>query len=257
LKEQYDEIYHLAAQSHVRVSFDNPVFTSDVTGIGTAVILESMRLLGGGKFYFAGSSEMFGSSPPPQNEQTPMIPQSPYGCSKVYGYNMTKNYREGYGLHACTGILFNHESPRRGETFVTRKISNAAARIKLGIQDNLVLGNLDAKRDWGYSPDFVKAMWMMLQADKPDDYVIATGETHTVREFLEKTFEYFDLNYKDYVKFDEKYLRPTEVDVLLGNPNKAKLILGWEPEVKFDELVEIMAKESYARNQVDPYLQTR
>jgi len=246
LKGEYDEIYHLAAQSHVKVSFDNPVFTSDVTGTGTAIILESIRLSGGGKFYFAGSSEMFGSSPPPQNEQTPMIPQSPYGCSKTYGYMMTRNYREGYGIHACTGILFNHESPRRGETFVTRKISNAAARIKLGLQNELRLGNLDAKRDWGYAPDFVRAMWMMLQND-PDDYVIATGESHTVKEFLEETFLYFGLDYREYVKFDERYLRPCEVDYLLGDATKAKEKLGWEPEVKFDQLVEIMAGEAYER----------
>jgi len=247
LRTSFDEIYHLAAQSHVRVSFDNPVFTNEVTGTGTAIILEAIRMSGNKntRFYFAGSSEMFGNAPSPQNEETPMIPQSPYGCAKCYGYWMTKNYREGYEMHCSTGILFNHESPRRGETFVTRKISQAAARIKLGLQKDITLGNIESYRDWGYAPDYVEAMWMMLQQDKPDDYVIATGEAHSVKEFLEETFMYFDLDYRDYLKFDDKYFRPTEVNYLWGDSTKAQKRLGWKPKVTFNELVNIMAKDAY------------
>jgi len=205
-KHSFDEIYHLAAQSHVRVSFDNPVFTSDVTGTGTAIILEALRCKGNKdtRFYFAASSELFGNSKPPHNELTQINPRSPYACAKVFGYWMTRNYRDGYGMHCSSGILFNHESPRRGETFVSRKITRAAARIKLGIQGKITLGNIDAYRDWGYAPDFVEAMWLMLQQDKPDDYVIATGEAHSVREFLEKAFGYVGFDYCNYLHFDEK-----------------------------------------------------
>ena len=247
LNGDFDEVYHLAAQSHVRVSFDNPVFTSEVTGTGTAIMLEAIRISKkkDTRFYFAGSSEMFGNEPSPQNEETPLAPCSPYGCAKVYGYWMTKNYREGYGMHCSTGILFNHESPRRGETFVTRKISRAAARISLGLQDKLKLGNITAYRDWGYAPDFVKAMWMMVQKDYADDYVIATGKSHSVKDYLEKTFSYFGLDYKKYVEFDKKYLRPNEVDYLRGDSTKARKELGWTPTVTFDNLVEIMAKDAY------------
>lgn len=249
-KYKFDEIYHLASQSHVRVSFDNPVFTSDVTGTATAIILEALRAKHDRKtrFYFAGSSELFGNASPPHNENTPISPRSPYGCAKSYGYWMVKNYREGYGLHASTGILFNHESPRRGQTFVTCKIAAAAARIKFGLQDKLYLGNLEAIRDWGYAPDYVEAMWLMLQQERPDDYVIATGTAHSVKEFLEAVFDYFQLDWKDYVEIDERYFRPTEVDYLRGEPHKAYQKLGWKPKVGFKELVEIMAVEAYAQN---------
>jgi len=243
----FDEIYHLASQSHVRVSFDNPVFTADVTGTATAIILEALRASQNKdtRFYYAGSSEIFGNARCPQDENTPISPRSPYGCAKSYGYWMVKNYREGYGLHASTGILFNHESPRRGETFVTNKIAKAAAKIKLGLQNMLYLGNLDSKRDWGYVPDFIEAMWMMLQQDKPGDYVIATGESHSVREFLELAFLYLDLDWTDYVEEHVKqYMRPTEVHHLLGDSRKAQRILGWEPKVYFDELVKIMVDEA-------------
>jgi len=240
---QPDEIYHLAAQSHVRVSFDIPEFTGDVTGIGTTRLLESIRRSGiKTKFYQASSSEMFGDAPPPQNEETPFRPRSPYSAAKVYAYWMVKNYREGYGMFSVNGILFNHESPRRGETFVTRKITRALARIKLGLQDKLYLGNLEAKRDWGYAPDFVEAMWLMLQQDKPDDYVIATGETHSVREFLEEAFRYAGLDWKKYVEIDRRYFRPLEVEFLQGDPSKAKKKLGWEPKVRFKDLVKIMVE---------------
>jgi GDPmannose 4,6-dehydratase len=240
---QPDEIYHLAAQSHVRVSFDMPEFTGDVTGIGTTRLLESIRRSGiKTKFYQASSSEMFGDAPPPQNEETPFRPRSPYSAAKVYAYWMVKNYREGYGMFSVNGILFNHESPRRGETFVTRKITRALARIKLGLQDKLYLGNLEAKRDWGYAPDFVEAMWLMLQQDKPDDYVIATGETHSVREFLEEAFRYAGLDWKKYVEIDKRYFRPLEVEFLQGDPSKAKKKLGWEPKVRFKDLVKIMVE---------------
>lgn len=238
---QPDEIYHLGAQSHVRVSFDMPEFTGDITGLGTTRLLEAIRRSGiKTRFYQASSSEMFGAAQPPQNEETPFMPRSPYGAAKVYAYWMVKNYREGYGMFAVNGILFNHESPRRGETFVTKKITRALARIKLGLQDKLYLGNLEAKRDWGYAPDFVEAMWLMLQQEQPDDYVIATGETHSVREFLNEAFEYAGLNWKDYVEVDPRYLRPLEVEFLQGDASKAKRKLNWGPKVRFKELVKIM-----------------
>ncbi len=236
-----DEIYNLAAQSHVRVSFDMPEYTGDISGLGMTRLLEAVRQSGiDTKVYQASSSEMFGNSPPPQNENTPFRPRSPYAAAKVYAYWMTVNYREAYNLFACNGILFNHESPRRGETFVTRKITIAAARIKLGVQDKLYLGNLDAKRDWGYAKDYVEAMWLMLQQDEPDDYVIATGETHSVRTFLEETFNYLNLNWRDHVEIDPKYFRPTEVDSLAGDSSKARKKLGWKPKVRFKELVKLM-----------------
>ncbi|MDI6765250.1 MAG: GDP-mannose 4,6-dehydratase [Bacteroidota bacterium] len=237
-----DEVYHLAAQSHVRVSFDIPEYTGDVSGIGTVRILEAIRETGiKTKFYQASSSEMFGMVREiPQKETTPFYPRSPYGCSKVYAYWITVNYRESYNIFACNGILFNHESPRRGETFVTRKITRALAHIKAGIQDSLYLGNLDAKRDWGYAKEFVEAMWLMMQQDIPDDYVIATGETHTVREFLEEAFSYAGLDWKKYVKIDRRYFRPAEVDVLIGDASKAKQKLGWQPKTTFKQLVRLM-----------------
>ena len=236
-----DEIYHLGAQSHVRVSFDMPEYTGDVTGLGTIRILEAMRRTGSAaKFYQASSSEMFGAAPPPQNESTLFEPQSPYAAAKVYAYYVVKNYRKAYGLFACNGILFNHESPRRGETFVTRKITRAATRIKLGLQDKLYLGNLEAKRDWGYAGDYVEAMWLMLQQHEPDDLVIATGETHSVREFAERVFDKLGMEYKKYVAVDQRYFRPTEVDVLLGDSSKAQKKLGWKPKVGFDGLVDMM-----------------
>jgi GDPmannose 4,6-dehydratase len=218
-----------------------PEFTGDVTGLGTTRMLEAIRRSGiRTRFYQASSSEMFGDSPPPQSEQTPFKPRSPYGAAKVYAYWMVRNYREGYGMFAVNGILFNHESSRRGETFVTRKITRALARIKYGLEDKLYLGNLEAKRDWGYAPDFVEAMWLMLQQDKPDDYVIATGETHSVREFLEVAFGYAGLDWKKYVEIDKRYLRPLEVEFLQGDASKAKRKLNWEPKVRFKELVRIM-----------------
>ena len=237
-----DEIYHLGAQSHVRVSFDIPEYTSDVTGVGTIRILEAMRETGiRPRFYQASSSEMFGKVQAiPQNEKTPFWPRSPYGVAKVFAFWATVNYRESYGLHASNGILFNHESPRRGETFVTRKISRAVAAIKRGLQKELFLGNLDAKRDWGYAPEYVEGMWRMLQRDEGDDFVLATNETHTVREFVEAAFGHVDLDWKQYVKHDERYERPAEVDLLIGDAAKAKKILQWEPKVRFYELVRIM-----------------
>lgn len=236
-----DEIYHLGAQSHVRVSFDMPEYTGDVTGLGTTRILEAIRRSGiKTRFYQASSSEMFGASPPPQNENTPFRPRSPYACAKVYAYWMTVNYRDGYGLFACNGILFNHESPRRGETFVTRKITRAIANILAGKQDKLYLGNLKAKRDWGYAPEYVEAMWLMLQQDEPDDYVIGTGEAHSVQEFVEEAFSYVDLDWRQYVEIDPRYYRPTEVEFLLADASKAREKLGWEPKVTFKELVRIM-----------------
>ena len=236
-----DEIYHLAAQSHVRVSFDMPEYTGDVTGLGTIRILEAVRKSGvNSRFYQASSSEMFGATKPPQNEETQFCPRSPYAAAKVYAYWITRNYREAYNIYACNGMLFNHESPRRGETFVTRKITRAVASIKAGKQRHLYLGNLEAKRDWGYAPEYVEAMWLMMQQKKADDYVIGTGETHSVREFLEEAFSYADMNYEEYVRIDERYFRPTEVDLLLSDPSKAKKYLGWEPKVKFNELVRIM-----------------
>lgn len=236
-----DEIYNLGAQSHVRVSFDMPEYTGDITGLGTLRLLEAIRKTGiKTKFYQASSSEMFGAAPPPQNESTPFQPRSPYAAAKVYSYHIVRNYRDAYNIFASNGILFNHESPRRGETFVTRKITRAAARIKLGLQDKLFLGNLDSKRDWGFAGDYVEAMWMMLQQDNPDDYVIATGETHSVQEFTQKVFAKLDLDWQKYVTIDPRYFRPTEVDILLGDPGKAFKNLGWKPRVGFEELIDIM-----------------
>ena len=239
---QPEEIYHLAAQSHVRVSFDIPEYTGDVTGLSTIRILEAIRQSQVGcRFYQASSSEMFGKvREVPQTEATPFYPRSPYGAAKVYAYWATVNYRESYGVFACNGILFNHESPRRGETFVTRKITRAAARIKAGLEEKLYLGNLDAKRDWGYAKEYVEAMWLMLQQDQADDYVIATGETHSVREFLEEAFSYLGLDWQEHVEIDPKYYRPAEVDLLVGDASKAKANLGWQPKTTFKELVRLM-----------------
>ena len=250
---QPDEIYHLAAQSHVRVSFDIPEYTGDVTGLGTIRILEAIRETGlKSKFYQASSSEMFGKVlETPQSELTPFYPRSPYGAAKVYAYWATVNYREAYGMFAANGILFNHESPRRGETFVTRKITRAVARIKANLQDKLYLGNLDAKRDWGYAKEYVEAMWLMLQQDKPEDYVIATGETHSVGEFLTEAFSYADLDWHDYVEMDPKYLRPSEVELLVGDASKARKALGWEPKVTFKDLVRLMVDADMALVTVD------
>ncbi|RRJ96416.1 GDP-mannose 4,6-dehydratase [Opitutaceae bacterium TAV4] len=239
-----DEIYNLAAQSHVRVSFDVPEYTGDVDGLGAQRILEAIRETGLVKkvrYYQASSSEMFGKvQQVPQTETTPFWPRSPYGCAKVYAYWLTVNYRESYNLHASNGILFNHESPRRGETFVTRKITRAATRIKMGLQDALYMGNLDAQRDWGYAKEYVEMMWLMLQQDKPDDYVVATNETHSVKEFIQETFDHLGLDWKKYVKYDARYERPAEVELLIGDPAKARKQLGWEPKVRFKELVKIM-----------------
>jgi GDP-mannose 4,6-dehydratase len=241
---QPDEIYNLGAQSHVRVSFDIPEYTGDVVGLGAVRILEAIREAGLVKkcrYYQASSSEMFGKvQEVPQTEKTPFWPRSPYGCAKMYAYWLTVNYRESYNLHASNGILFNHESPRRGETFVTRKITRAVGRIKMGLQDSLILGNLDAKRDWGYAKEYVEMMWMMLQQDEPDDYVVGTNETHSVREFCEVAFDRVGLDWQKYVKYDARYERPAEVDLLIGNPEKARKKLGWEPKVRFKELVSIM-----------------
>jgi GDPmannose 4,6-dehydratase len=238
-----DEVYNLGAQSHVRVSFDMPEYTGDITGLGTLRLLEAIRKSGiKTRFYQASSSEMFGAAPPPQNEGTPFQPQSPYGAAKVYAYYMVKNYRNAYKLFSCNGILFNHESPRRGETFVTRKITRAATRIKLGLQQKLYLGNLEAKRDWGFAGDYVEAMYLMLQHEQPDDYVIATGETYSVREFVERVFQKLDMDYRDHVEIDSKYFRPTEVDVLLGDSTKARKVLHWIPKVSFDQLVDMMVE---------------
>jgi len=239
---QPEEIYNLAAQSHVRVSFDIPEFTGDVTAIGTVRMLDAMRhVVPKARFYQASSSEMYGLvQEVPQKETTPFYPRSPYAAAKMYSHWITVNYRESYGLHATSGILFNHESPRRGETFVTRKITRAVARIKAGLQEKLFLGNLEAKRDWGYAPEYVEAMWRMLQQDKAEDYVVATGETHTVQEFLDVAFARAGLDPKKHVAFDERYLRPAEVDLLIGDASKAKKRLGWEPKVKFKQLAEIM-----------------
>jgi GDPmannose 4,6-dehydratase len=239
---QPDEVYNLGAQSHVRVSFDIPEYTADITGVGTIRILEAIREAGVvPRFYQASSSEMYGKvQEVPQTETTPFWPRSPYGAAKVFSYWATVNYRESYGLHASNGILFNHESPRRGETFVTRKISRAVSRIKLGSDEFLYLGNLEAKRDWGYAPEYVEGMWRILQQDEPDDYVLATNETHTVREFVELAFAHVGLDWKQHVRYDKRYERPAEVDLLIGNPAKAKQKLGWEPKVRFEELVQIM-----------------
>jgi GDPmannose 4,6-dehydratase len=236
-----DEIYHLGAQSHVRVSFDIPEYTGNVTALGTVRLLEAIRRSGHKiKFYQASSSEMFGAAIAPQSENTPFKPQSPYACAKVYAYWMVRNYRDGYGLFACNGILFNHESPRRGETFVTRKVTRALANILAGKQKKLYLGNLDAKRDWGFAPEYVEMMWLMLQQDKPDDYAVGTGESHSVKEFVKKAFEYVGLNWKKYVAIDKRYFRPNEVDFLKADITKAKKQLHWQPKIKFDSLVKIM-----------------
>jgi len=241
---QPDEIYNLAAQSHVRVSFDIPEYTADITGVGAGRILEAIIESGIGKkvrYYQASSSEMFGKVQEiPQKETTPLYPRSPYGCAKVFAHWLTVNYRESYDLFACSGILFNHESPRRGENFVTRKISLAAARIKKGLQNKLVLGNLDSKRDWGYAKEYVEGMWLMLQQDTPDDYVLATNETYTIKEFLEAAFKRVGLDWKNYVVFDKQYLRPAEVDLLIGDYSKAKAKLGWEPKTRMKALAELM-----------------
>lgn len=236
-----DEVYHLGAQSHVRVSFDSPEYTGNVTALGATRILEAIRRSGNAvKFYQASSSEMFGASPPPQNEETPYRSKSPYACAKVYAYWMTRNYREGYNMFACNGILFNHESPRRGETFVTRKITRGIARILAGKEKYLYLGNLDAKRDWGYAPEYVECMWKMLQNDEPEDFVVGTGETHSVRKFLEEVFAYAGLDVEAHVRIDPSYFRPTEVEVLVADYSKAKKKLNWNPKIKFEDLVKIM-----------------
>jgi GDPmannose 4,6-dehydratase len=237
-----DEIYNLGAQSHVKVSFEVPEYTAEITGVGVVRLLEAIRELGlsATRVYQASSSEMFGASPPPQNEETPFYPRSPYGCAKVYAYWIGVNYREAYGLHVSNGILFNHEGPRRGETFVTRKVTRAAARIKLGLQEKLYLGNLDAKRDWGYAKDYVEAMWLMLQQPEGDDYVIGTGVAHTVRELCERSFGHVGLDYREHVEMDPRYLRPTEVDHLLADPSKAERKLGWKARTTFGELVRRM-----------------
>lgn len=238
-----DEVYNLGAQSHVRVSFDAPLYTGDVTGLGSLRLLEAIRASGvATRIYQASSSEMFGAAPPPQNERTPFHPRSPYGCAKVFSYWSTVNYREAYGLFACNGILFNHESPRRGETFVTRKITRAVARIRAGLQDRLYLGNLDAVRDWGYAPEYVEAMWRMLQQDEPDDYVVATGQAVSVREFLDAAFEAGGLDQSRYVRYDPKYERPSEVDALIGDASKAREQLGWRPTVGWRELAALMVR---------------
>jgi GDPmannose 4,6-dehydratase len=243
-----DEVYNLAAQSHVRVSFDEPEYTGDTVGLGTTRLLEAIRITGvGSKFYQASSSEMFGATPPPQNEETPFYPRSPYGAAKLYSYWMTKNYREAYGIFACNGILFNHESERRGETFVTQKIATAAARIAQGKQKVLLMGNLDAVRDWGYAPEFVEGMWRMLQQDRPDDYVLATNTGYSVRDFLEFSFKHVKLDWKDFVVFDKKYLRPTEVESLQGDFSKANRILAWSPKTFTPDLATRMVE--YALNQ--------
>jgi len=236
-----DEVYNLGAQSHVRVSFDEPEYTGDTTAMGTTRLLEAIRMIGlDCRFYQASSSEMFGATPPPQTEDTPFYPRSPYGAAKVYSYWMTRNYREAYGMFAVNGILFNHESPRRGETFVTRKITRSVARIKAGLEDTLFMGNIDAARDWGYAPEYVEAMWRMLQHDEPSDFVVATGTSYTVRDFLQFAFDHAGLDWEKHVKFDDRYLRPTEVDSLIGDPAKAATLLGWKPQVLPPELARIM-----------------
>ena len=238
-----DEVYNLGAQSHVKVSFEVPEYTADVVACGTLRLLEAIRQIRlRSRFYQASSSEMFGGTPPPQAETSMFRPRSPYACAKVFGHNITVNYRESYGLHASCGILFNHESTRRGETFVTRKITRAVAHIKLGMQDKLYLGNLDARRDWGYAPDYVRAMWLILQQDRPDDYVIGTGEAHSVREFVEAAFSYVNLDWRDYVEIDPRYFRPAEVDCLLADASKAGAKLGWAPTTGFHELVRLMVE---------------
>lgn len=258
-KIQPDEVYNLGAQSHVRVSFDEPEFTGDVTGVGSTRLLEAVRLMSPqSKFYQASSSEMFGATPPPQNEDTPFYPRSPYGAAKVYSYWMTRNYREAYGMFAVNGILFNHESPRRGETFVTRKITRAVAKIAAGKQEKLYLGNLDAIRDWGYAPEYVEGMWRMLQADQPADYVLATGTACTVREFVQYSFDRVGLDWEKYVDFDERYLRPTEVDALIGDASKAESLLGWKAKTHAKALAELMvdADLEYLEHEGTPWIDT-
>ncbi len=250
---QPHEIYHLGAQSHVRVSFDTPENTGDVTGLGTTRILEAIKRSGVTcKFYQASSSEMFGNASPPQSEETAFYPRSPYGAAKVYAYWMTVNYREGTNLFACNGILFNHESPRRGETFVTRKISRAVAHIMAGKQKELYMGNLEAKRDWGFAPEYVEGMHNMLQMDTPEDYVLGTGDTHTVREFIEEAFGYVGLDWRDFVKEDPQYLRPTEVDILVSDPKKANTLLKWQPRISFKNLVRIMVDADMRKLGMEP-----
>ncbi|MFI5456873.1 MAG: GDP-mannose 4,6-dehydratase [Isosphaerales bacterium] len=254
-----EEVYNLGAQSHVRVSFDQPLYTADVVGLGTLRLLEATRHLHRSqavKFYQASSSEMFGSAPPPQGLETPFHPRSPYACAKLYAHCQTINYREAYDLFACTGILFNHESPRRGESFATRKVTLGAARIKEGLQKKLRMGNLEAKRDWGFAGDYVRAMWLMLQQDMPDDYVVATGETHSVRELLELAFALVELDYHDFIEFDPKYTRPSEVDVLLGDATKARVALGWCPEVDFRGLVGMMIEHDLELARREKYAKT-
>jgi GDPmannose 4,6-dehydratase len=242
-----NEIYNLGAQSHVKVSFETPEYTGDIVALGTLRLLEAIRHTGlDCRFYQASSSEMFGSTPPPQSETSPFHPRSPYACAKIFAHNITVNYRESYGLHASCGILFNHESPRRGETFVTRKITRAVARIKHGLQTRLYLGNLDARRDWGFAPDYVRAMWLMLQQEQPDDYVIGTGEAHTVREFVQLAFSSAGLDWQQYVEIDPQYFRPAEVDHLVADASKARRALGWEPSVDFNQLVRIMVEAELA-----------
>lgn len=255
---QPDEIYNLGAQSHVRVSFNIPEYTAEVTALGTIRLLEAIRELElRPRFYQASSSELFGSAPAPQSETTPFAPRSPYACAKAYAHHITQCYREAYGVFAVNGILFNHESPRRGETFVTRKITRAATRIKLGLQKKLYLGNLEARRDWGYAAEYVEAMWLMLQQESPEDLVIATGETHSVRDFLQEAFGLLDLRWQDYVEVDANYLRPAEVDVLCGDMRKAKKILKWEPQVRFQELVRIMVEADLELARAEAHSATR
>lgn len=250
---QPDEVYHLAAQSHVKVSFEMPEYTGDITGLGTTRMLEAIRRSGGKtRFYQASTSEMFGNSPAPQNEDTPFRPRSPYAAAKVYAHWMLVTYRESYGLYAVSGILFNHESPRRGEAFVTRKITRALASILAGKSHRLLLGNLDASRDWGYAPDYVEAMWLMLQCERPQDYVIGTGETHSVRDFLDEAFGYVRLNWRDYVATDPQYMRPLEVPMLVANSSKAKKDFGWRPRISFKELVRVMVDYDVAALGLQP-----
>lgn len=254
---QPDEVYNLGAQSHVRVSFDQPVYTVNAGALGTLRLLEGLRSMQRApRFYQASSSEMYGKvAETPQRETTPFYPRSPYACAKVYSFWQTVNYRESYDLFACNGILFNHESPRRGETFVTRKITRAASRIREGLQDKLYLGNLEAKRDWGFAGDYVEAMWLMLQQDQPDDYVVATGETHSVREFVEEVFGYLDLDWQQYVEIDERYFRPAEVDLLLGDATKAQRVLQWEPKITFKSLARMMTDADWERARNERLLQ--
>src|SRR3954451_18251063 len=254
-----DEVYNLGAQSHVRVSFDQPLYTADVVGLGTLRLLEAVRQLARSqevKFYQASSSEMFGSAPPPQGFDTPFHPRSPYSCAKLYAHWQTVNYREAYDLFACSGILFNHESPRRGESFVTRKVTLGAARIKEGLQRKLMMGNLEAKRDWGFAGDYVRAMWLMLKQPRADDYVVATGETYSVKELLELAFSLLDLDYRDFVEFDTRYTRPSEVDVLQGDATKARQVLGWKPEVDFKGLIRMMIEHDLELARREKHAQT-